>query len=34
MLDGSVRFIATDTDPAVRRALVTRAGDEVISTLN
>ncbi len=34
MLDGSVRFIPTDTDPAVRRALVTRAGDEVIPTLN
>lgn len=34
MLDGSVRFLPTDTDPQVRRALVTRAGDEIIDTLN
>jgi prepilin-type N-terminal cleavage/methylation domain-containing protein/prepilin-type processing-associated H-X9-DG protein len=34
MLDGSVRFITTDTDPQVRRALVTRAGDEIVDTLN
>lgn len=34
MLDGSVRFLPTDTDPMVRRALVTRAGDEILDTLN
>ena len=28
LLDGSVRFIATESDPDVRRALVTRAGEE------
>jgi hypothetical protein len=28
LLDGSVQFIATDSSPDVRRALVTRAGDE------
>jgi hypothetical protein len=28
LLDGSVQFIATDSSPEVRRALVTRAGDE------
>ncbi len=28
MLDGSVQFISTDSDPAVRHALVTRAGEE------
>lgn len=34
MLDGSVQFIPTDTDVDVRRALVTRAGDEIVDTLN
>ncbi|HEX6963259.1 MAG TPA: DUF1559 domain-containing protein [Lacipirellula sp.] len=29
LLDGSVHMIATETDPLVREALVTRAGDEV-----
>ncbi len=29
MLDGSVRYIVTESDPEVRRALVTRAGGEV-----
>ena len=33
-VDGSVQFIADDTSPEVRRALVTRAGDEVDHTLN
>ncbi|QDV74028.1 DUF1559 domain-containing protein [Botrimarina mediterranea] len=33
MLDGSVRFVPTDTDVNVRRALVTRAGDEVVEAL-
>ena len=33
-LDGSVRFIPTDTDPLVRRALVTRAGEEVQTRFN
>jgi prepilin-type N-terminal cleavage/methylation domain-containing protein len=28
LVDGSVQFIATDSSPDVRRALVTRAGDE------
>ncbi len=28
LLDGSVRFLATDSDPLVRKALVTRAGGE------
>ena len=28
MLDGSVRFLTTDSDPMIRKALVTRAGDE------
>ena len=28
MLDGSVRFLTTESDPDVRRALVTRAGGE------
>ncbi|MBA3480579.1 MAG: DUF1559 domain-containing protein [Pirellulales bacterium] len=34
MLDGSVHFLTTETDPAIRRALVTRAGDEVHQRLN
>lgn len=34
MLDGSVHFLKTETDPAVRRALVTRAGDEIDHRLN
>ncbi|MEQ8848861.1 DUF1559 domain-containing protein [Botrimarina sp.] len=29
LLDGSVQFLSTDSDPRVRRALVTRAGAEV-----
>ena len=33
-VDGSVQFISEDTSPEVRRALVTRAGDEVDHTLN
>jgi prepilin-type processing-associated H-X9-DG protein len=28
MLDGSVHFLPTNSDPDVRRALVTRAGGE------
>lgn len=32
MLDGSVHFISGDTDPDVRNALVTRAGEEVDTT--
>jgi prepilin-type N-terminal cleavage/methylation domain-containing protein len=28
LLDGSVHFLRNETDPAIRRALVTRAGDE------
>ncbi|MCC7474042.1 MAG: DUF1559 domain-containing protein [Pirellulales bacterium] len=28
-LDGSVRFVSTDTAPAVRRALVTRSGEDI-----
>lgn len=28
LLDGSVSFIATDSDPEIRRAMVTRAGEE------
>jgi prepilin-type N-terminal cleavage/methylation domain-containing protein len=34
MLDGSVLFISDDSDPEVRRALVTRAGEEINSSLN
>lgn len=33
-LDGSVRMIPSDSDPEVRRALVTRAGEEVNHSLN
>lgn len=33
LLDGSVRFLSDDTDPALRNALVTRAGDEIVSAL-
>jgi prepilin-type processing-associated H-X9-DG protein len=29
-LDGSVHFIRTETDPKVRSALVTRAGEEIV----
>ncbi|MEO0531481.1 MAG: H-X9-DG-CTERM domain-containing protein, partial [Planctomycetota bacterium] len=32
LLDGSVRFLVTETAPLVRRALVTRAGQEVVSS--
>ncbi len=32
MLDGSVQFVATESDMAVRHALVTRAGEEVNHT--
>jgi prepilin-type N-terminal cleavage/methylation domain-containing protein/prepilin-type processing-associated H-X9-DG protein len=32
MLDGSVRFLPTDSDPLVRTALVTRAGGETNTT--
>jgi prepilin-type processing-associated H-X9-DG protein len=28
-VDGSVRFLPTESDPAVRYALVTRAGEEL-----
>lgn len=28
-LDGSVRYVPTDTDPQIRRAMITRSGDEV-----
>jgi prepilin-type N-terminal cleavage/methylation domain-containing protein/prepilin-type processing-associated H-X9-DG protein len=31
MLDGSVQFLSDDTDPELRRALVTRAGEEVVN---
>ena len=31
LLDGSVQFLADDTDPAVRHALVTRAGGEIVA---
>jgi prepilin-type processing-associated H-X9-DG protein len=34
MLDGSVHMIATDTDPLIRKALVTRAGDEPSHTFH
>lgn len=34
MLDGSVRFISEDSDPDVRRTLVTRDGGEVVAELN
>lgn len=30
-LDGSVHFITDDSDPELRRALVTRAGEEILS---
>ena len=33
-VDGSVQFISEDSSPEVRRALVTRAGDEVDHTIN
>jgi prepilin-type N-terminal cleavage/methylation domain-containing protein len=33
-IDGSVQFIADESSPEVRRALVTRAGDEIDHTLN
>jgi hypothetical protein len=33
MLDGSVHFLPTDSDPDVRRALVTRAGGETNSSI-
>jgi prepilin-type N-terminal cleavage/methylation domain-containing protein len=33
-LDTSVRFVANDSDPVLRRALVTRAGDEVLTSLD
>jgi prepilin-type N-terminal cleavage/methylation domain-containing protein len=34
LLDGSVQFIPDSSDPAVRRAMVTRAGGETNSSLN
>jgi prepilin-type N-terminal cleavage/methylation domain-containing protein len=34
MLDGSVRWLGSDSDPEVRKALVTRAGDELLSSTN
>jgi hypothetical protein len=34
MLDGSVRFLSTNSSPAVRTALVTRAGGESDHTIN
>jgi prepilin-type N-terminal cleavage/methylation domain-containing protein/prepilin-type processing-associated H-X9-DG protein len=34
MLDGSVRFLPTDSDPLVRKALVTRAGGETNTTID
>lgn len=34
MLDGSVQFLTDDSDPAVRHALVTRAGEEPNHNLN
>lgn len=30
MLDGSVRFVSDDSDPELRHALVTRAGEEIV----
>lgn len=33
MLDGSVRFLTSDSDPNVRRALVTRAGGETNTSI-
>ncbi len=33
MLDGSVRYVVTESDPEVRKALVTRAGGEVEHSL-
>ena len=32
LLDGSVTFLATESDPLVRSALVTRDGGETVST--
>jgi prepilin-type processing-associated H-X9-DG protein len=34
LVDGSVQFISNDSSPGVRRALVTRAGDEVDHNFN
>ena len=34
MLDGSVRFITDESNPDVRQALVTRAGEEIVTTFN
>jgi prepilin-type N-terminal cleavage/methylation domain-containing protein len=34
LLDGSVRFLPTDSDPLVRKALVTRAGGETNTTFD
>jgi prepilin-type processing-associated H-X9-DG protein len=34
MLDGSVHFLPTDSDPLVRNALVTRAGGETNASLD
>jgi prepilin-type N-terminal cleavage/methylation domain-containing protein len=34
MLDGAVRFLSTDSDPNVRRALVTRAGGEADASID
>jgi hypothetical protein len=34
MLDASVQFLTNETDPAVRRALVTRAGDESVAGIH
>jgi prepilin-type processing-associated H-X9-DG protein len=34
MLDGSVRFLTNESDPNVRRALVTRAGGESDSSID
>jgi prepilin-type N-terminal cleavage/methylation domain-containing protein len=34
LLDGSVQFLATDSSPVIRRALVTRAGGETVDAIN
>jgi hypothetical protein len=34
MLDGSVHFLSNDSDPEVRRALVTRSGEESNAHIN
>ena len=34
LVDGSVQFISDDSSPDVRRALVTRAGDEIDHDFN